>query len=224
MEPYFAPHNLVDAKVAYESTIIEKGNWKLVRENNRECYHCAANHPELCKTFPEAPTVTGVRGVESDPAAHVEDRRRGRVGDGPPFYIFRQAAGFRVARDKADRLGAVAMCQRHPQRSSHGYAGSNAGYYIIADALGVKLGDFFPGAAENHWIARLEPDDATACLGEADHHVVDLVLLATRPPGPLADQNAFGLAARKLQNVVGNKIVEQDYVSRLQRAYGLQRQ
>ena len=67
MEPYFAPHNLVDAKVAFESTIVEKGNWKLVWENNRECYHCAANHPELCKTFPEAPTVTGVNGAESDP-------------------------------------------------------------------------------------------------------------------------------------------------------------
>ncbi|GLS29125.1 Rieske 2Fe-2S family protein [Mesorhizobium albiziae] len=67
MEPYFAPHNLLDAKVAHESTIIERGNWKLVWENNRECYHCAANHPELCKTFPEAPTVTGVNGAESDP-------------------------------------------------------------------------------------------------------------------------------------------------------------
>lgn len=67
MEPYFAPHNLLDAKIAHESTIIEKGNWKLVWENNRECYHCAANHPELCKTFPEAPTVTGVNGAESDP-------------------------------------------------------------------------------------------------------------------------------------------------------------
>lgn len=67
MEPYFAPHNLANAKVAYETTIIEKGNWKLVWENNRECYHCAANHPELCKTFPEAPTITGVPSVDSDP-------------------------------------------------------------------------------------------------------------------------------------------------------------
>ncbi len=67
MEPYFAPHNLADAKVAHETTIVEKGNWKLVWENNRECYHCAANHPELCKTFPEAPVVTGVQAADSDP-------------------------------------------------------------------------------------------------------------------------------------------------------------
>ena len=67
MEPFFAPHNLVDAKVAHETTIIERGNWKLVWENNRECYHCAANHPELCKTFPEAPTITATNAAEKDP-------------------------------------------------------------------------------------------------------------------------------------------------------------
>ena len=67
VEPYLAPHLLTEAKVAFESTIVENGNWKLVWENNRECYHCAGNHPELCKTFPEAPTVTGVQGANSDP-------------------------------------------------------------------------------------------------------------------------------------------------------------
>ena len=67
MEPYFLPHRLRDAKVAHEQTIIEKGNWKLVWENNRECYHCAGNHPELCKTYPEAPNATGVDGAADDP-------------------------------------------------------------------------------------------------------------------------------------------------------------
>jgi Rieske 2Fe-2S family protein len=67
MEPYFAPHKLTEAKLAYQSTIIEQGNWKLVWENNRECYHCSANHPELCKTFPEAPTATGIQSADTDP-------------------------------------------------------------------------------------------------------------------------------------------------------------
>jgi Rieske 2Fe-2S family protein len=67
IEPYFAPHRLADAKVVFESTIIEQGNWKLVWENNRECYHCAPNHPELCRTFPEAPTVAGVEGAMKNP-------------------------------------------------------------------------------------------------------------------------------------------------------------
>src|SRR6204780_2497575 len=65
--PYLAPHRLSEAKIAHQSTIVENGNWKLVWENNRECYHCAPNHPELCRTFPEAPTVSGVEGAMSDP-------------------------------------------------------------------------------------------------------------------------------------------------------------
>ena len=67
VEPYLAPHRLTDAKVAFESTIAENGNWKLVWENNRECYHCRGNHPELCKTFPETPTVSGISGAMKDP-------------------------------------------------------------------------------------------------------------------------------------------------------------
>ncbi|MCO4315720.1 aromatic ring-hydroxylating dioxygenase subunit alpha [Phyllobacterium sp. 21LDTY02-6] len=67
LEPYLAPHRLTETKIAYQSTIVEKGNWKLVWENNRECYHCAGNHPELCKTFPEAPSATGIQGSKSDP-------------------------------------------------------------------------------------------------------------------------------------------------------------
>ena len=47
MEPYIAPHRVVDCKVAFEEDLIENGNWKLTMENNRECYHCKANHPEL---------------------------------------------------------------------------------------------------------------------------------------------------------------------------------
>ncbi|GLK66976.1 aromatic ring-hydroxylating oxygenase subunit alpha [Hansschlegelia plantiphila] len=47
MGPYIAPHNVRNTKVAFQSDIIEPGNWKLTMENNRECYHCGANHPEL---------------------------------------------------------------------------------------------------------------------------------------------------------------------------------
>ncbi|WP_343562318.1 aromatic ring-hydroxylating oxygenase subunit alpha [Kiloniella sp. b19] len=59
---YLVPHDLNNAKVAYESTIIEEGNWKLVFENNRECYHCSGSHPSLTRTFPDDPDVAGVDG------------------------------------------------------------------------------------------------------------------------------------------------------------------
>jgi Rieske 2Fe-2S family protein len=51
MEPRLAPYDLRNTKVAYQTDLIEKGNWKLTIENNRECYHCSANHPELCVSF-----------------------------------------------------------------------------------------------------------------------------------------------------------------------------
>ena len=47
MEPYILPHRIADCKVAFEEDLIENGNWKFTMENNRECYHCKANHPEL---------------------------------------------------------------------------------------------------------------------------------------------------------------------------------
>lgn len=51
--PYIEPHGMEDLKVAAEISIIEKGNWKLVWENNRECYHCVVGHPNLLKSLPQ---------------------------------------------------------------------------------------------------------------------------------------------------------------------------
>jgi Rieske 2Fe-2S family protein len=56
---YVGPHDLSNLKVAHQSTITEQGNWKLVLENNRECYHCSGSHPSLCRTFPEDPNLVG---------------------------------------------------------------------------------------------------------------------------------------------------------------------
>jgi Rieske 2Fe-2S family protein len=47
---------------------VEKGNWKLVFENNRECYHCDGTHPELLQSYTELASVQGISGEgEEDP-------------------------------------------------------------------------------------------------------------------------------------------------------------
>ncbi len=46
-----APHALDRAKLAAEVDLVEQGNWKMVMENSRECYHCASGHRELMRTF-----------------------------------------------------------------------------------------------------------------------------------------------------------------------------
>lgn len=51
IEPYLAPHDLRQAKVAHQTHVIVKGNWKLVMENSRECFHCPARHHELMNFF-----------------------------------------------------------------------------------------------------------------------------------------------------------------------------
>ncbi|WP_191600450.1 aromatic ring-hydroxylating oxygenase subunit alpha [Marinomonas algicola] len=53
LEAYMEPYDVENTKLAIESNMYERANWKLVLENNRECYHCAANHPELLNTLLE---------------------------------------------------------------------------------------------------------------------------------------------------------------------------
>ncbi|ULB12387.1 aromatic ring-hydroxylating dioxygenase subunit alpha (plasmid) [Cereibacter azotoformans] len=62
---HLEPSGLADAKVAFTSTIVEKGNWKLVIENNRECYHCGGSHPSLCRTYSDNPRMTAMDGPDS---------------------------------------------------------------------------------------------------------------------------------------------------------------
>lgn len=53
LDEYMEPYDVENTKLAVESNMYEKANWKLVLENNRECYHCAANHPELLNSLLE---------------------------------------------------------------------------------------------------------------------------------------------------------------------------
>ncbi len=87
LEPYLLPHRLASARVAFESTIIEEGNWKLVWENNRECYHCAANHPELARTYPDTPAITSVSGADADPCVVAHWRRCEAAGLPSEFHL-----------------------------------------------------------------------------------------------------------------------------------------
>jgi Rieske 2Fe-2S family protein len=51
IEPYVARYGLATAKIAHQEDLVEEGNWKLVMENNRECQHCDASHPELVTAY-----------------------------------------------------------------------------------------------------------------------------------------------------------------------------
>ncbi len=55
-------YDLENLKVAMQDDYIEDANWKLVMENNRECYHCDVGHPELI-------SVLGTTGFGKDAPA-----------------------------------------------------------------------------------------------------------------------------------------------------------
>ena len=97
IEPYLMPHRLREAKVAHEATIIEKANWKLVWENNRECYHCAGSHPELCRTFPDTPTAADSED-NTDNAAVTDLWKRCRAMGLPSGFDVSDDAQYRITR------------------------------------------------------------------------------------------------------------------------------
>lgn len=81
-EPLLAPHDLTNAKVAFEGVLVEQANWKLVMENARECYHCAAKHPELAKPYPVRRSKTVFEGGAITKAFEVRMAALG-LGVGP---------------------------------------------------------------------------------------------------------------------------------------------
>ncbi len=65
-----AVYDLERCKVVVQDNYIEDANWKLVMENNRECYHCDAGHPELISVLG---TYGFGKGLPEDGEADVVD-------------------------------------------------------------------------------------------------------------------------------------------------------
>jgi Rieske 2Fe-2S family protein len=76
MEERLAPYDIRNAKVAHQTDVIEDGNWKLTMENNRECYHCAANHPELCVSFIDLDFGFDPATLNEEDRAEAEEHQR----------------------------------------------------------------------------------------------------------------------------------------------------
>lgn len=95
---YLAPSGLSDAKVAHRSTIVENGNWKLVMENNRECYHCGGSHPSLCRTFSDNPKIAAMDGPHSASPEILAHWDRCEAAGLPSRFVFDKAFQWRLAR------------------------------------------------------------------------------------------------------------------------------
>jgi len=69
LEAALAPQGLDHAQVAQTIHYDVHANWKLIWENNRECWHCTTGHPQYVKAnFDTAPDTTSVRELAASRA------------------------------------------------------------------------------------------------------------------------------------------------------------
>jgi glycine betaine catabolism A len=100
---HIAMFDLARCKVAVQDELIEDANWKLVMENNRECYHCDANHPELLACLGNDGFGKGLPedgNAEAETAAHIAAKRAEwqALGLGSELIEFPDGWWHRIAR------------------------------------------------------------------------------------------------------------------------------
>ncbi len=164
IEPYLTPFDLANAKVAFQTDIVESGNWKLTMENNRECHHCDGAHPELITAyFPlfgytEADITPRLRPVyERFQAAEAAlDEARAKIGF--PAEARRELdnrpTGFQISHAPLDGHG-----------SSFGVDGAPVCTKLMGSIADPKFGDLSMHFQPNSWFHFL-----------SDHAVVFFVL------------------------------------------------
>jgi Rieske 2Fe-2S family protein len=97
--PQLGPHRLDRTRVAARYQYMVRSNWKMLVENNRECYHCRANHPEFCQSNYDLGGAGDTRtnhGYETTLAEHRQ--RWAAQGLSPREVSFDGGGWFRVAR------------------------------------------------------------------------------------------------------------------------------
>lgn len=97
--PQLLPHRLDQTVVAARQRYRVRANWKLLVENNRECYHCRVNHPEFCLSNFDLGVAGDLRTSRAYQEACAE-QWRGWVTKGlsPREVSFTGDGWFRIAR------------------------------------------------------------------------------------------------------------------------------
>ena len=78
------PHGMDRARLAHTKEYTVKANWKLVFENNRECYHCPVAHPEYTiatyDVMRDTAALTGARAAELAEISRATNARFAALG------------------------------------------------------------------------------------------------------------------------------------------------
>jgi Rieske 2Fe-2S family protein len=93
------PHRLDRAKICHVEDYTVRANWKVLFENNRECYHCPVGHPEFCRTNYDLGMPGDRRGSSSYESKLEEQKARWRgMGLESEAINFPNGEWFRAAR------------------------------------------------------------------------------------------------------------------------------
>ena len=138
VEPYMLPHQLQNTKVAHTQVLLERANWKLVIENNRECFHCPGSHPELMQIISEFDNPADPR-VKPDYKALLERKAAEWAALGLPF-----------AHNQADRYRVVRM-PFTPGKASMTLDGRPACSRLLGDLTDEYLGSVQLLSLPNNW-------------------------------------------------------------------------
>lgn len=99
VEPQLRLHELEHTRVAARAHYTVRANWKLLVENNRECYHCRVNHPEFCVSNYDLGGAGDRRTSRAYEAAVAEHHRRWVAQGLSPLEVnFADDGWFRVSR------------------------------------------------------------------------------------------------------------------------------
>jgi glycine betaine catabolism A len=164
VSPYLLPHQLHRTKVAAQVDVVEAANWKLVMENNRECYHCEGGHPELICTF--FPTY-----------GYAEDQIPARLRPAHERYLRAEAdlehaceqrgLPYRAVEELQDRVSAFRVQREALDGAGESYTldGRSACRRLLGDLDSPRLGRLSLHTQPNAWFHLL-----------ADHAVTFSVL------------------------------------------------
>ncbi|WGF88972.1 aromatic ring-hydroxylating oxygenase subunit alpha [Marinivivus vitaminiproducens] len=151
MEPYLAPHQLWNCKVAKVDELVEQGNWKLTMENNRECYHCAGSHPELTQSLFEYGFGFAPRDLDEetltlahDYACIQEERTAGWEAEGLPSRLVEEM----VDRPTAYRAQRLALSGAGESQTRDTKAACTR---LLGDFQRADLGGLHFWTAPNSW-------------------------------------------------------------------------
>ncbi|WP_226345554.1 aromatic ring-hydroxylating oxygenase subunit alpha [Agilicoccus flavus] len=168
VQPYLAPYGLTRTKVAHQVDIVEQGNWKLVMENNRECYHCDG-HPELLTAyFP----LHGYTAQDCPPRLRPVWQRFEEAGAALSASCSRQGFPTQTMRELDDRPTGFMI--NHSPLDGDGHSYSAGGKSVCRRRLGAiddpRFGDFHLHLQPNSWFHMLSDNAVVFSVLPLDEH------------------------------------------------------